>query len=84
MVAELHERHCCWFDDPEDVNDFAKHVLAELFWGVREHVDLVLGFFEKPWKWDELHGVWALYGAPALDDAGWEGFCEEADRLGLL
>lgn len=83
MVAEL-QRHCCWFDDPDEVTDFARHVLAELFWGPREKVDIIIDYFEKPWKWDELHGVWALYGAPGFDDAQWDSFTEEADRLNLL
>ena len=88
MVAEISDyrepKHCCWNDDQEEVHDFATNVLAELFWGAREKVDVVLRFFEKPWQYDELHGVWAVKGAPALGDEGWDGFVDEAERLGLL
>ena len=89
QVIEFPKAHektpgCCWFDDPEEVTDFATEVMAELFWGLKEKVGVVVGFFREPWDHDELHGVWVVKGAPGLGDDGWVEFVETAEELGVL
>jgi len=48
-----------WYDNPDTVHSVATYGVDE---SKISGVDELLYFFEKPWKWQQLHDEWALWG----------------------
>lgn len=66
------KRKKCWYDDPREVLYFA-HVLADEGYfdsgtSVKESLQNLMYYFEKPWKWDAEHQAWTASRFAKNDD----------------
>ncbi|MBF6422912.1 hypothetical protein IU436_29800 [Nocardia farcinica] len=64
MTALLEAPTTTWYADHAALVGFA-HILTAADWLTTPTE--VIDYFDKPWKWDDLHTLWTAAGRPAPD-----------------